>query len=51
MAHSDEDVKTRSDNWRERCLDFIDCHPRVGWYIAGISTLNVILEILQLVHH
>lgn len=29
----------------ERPLRFVDSHPRVGWYIALVVTLNFLLEI------
>lgn len=31
-----------------RCLDFVDEHPRVGWYIAGMTTLNLLVNLLDL---
>lgn len=34
----------------QRCQDFVDRHPRTGWYIAIMATLNVILNILDLFH-
>lgn len=33
---------------KRKALDWIDCHPRVGWYVAGLSTLNVVFNILDL---
>lgn len=57
MAQASRDVKSdpghRSDGpvgLRDRCLGFIDAHPRVGWYVAIISTLNVILNLVQIFH-
>lgn len=52
MAQNTPPVKDTPTNrlW-DRCLDFIDGHPRVGWYLALITTLNFLLEIFQIVHH
>lgn len=52
MTH---DAESRNDpagsnRWAERFLDFIDRHPRVGWYIAACATLNVVLNVLDLLH-
>jgi hypothetical protein len=33
--------------WR-KCRDFIDSHPRLGWYVAFLASLNVVLNILDL---
>ena len=27
---------------------FVDSHPRVGWYVAVLATLNVILNVADL---
>jgi hypothetical protein len=32
-----------------RLVAWIDCHPRTGWYLACIGTLNVFLTFLTLV--
>lgn len=40
-----KNVKRR---FHERCLDFIEKHPRLGWYIATIATFNMVLNILDL---
>lgn len=29
-------------------LGWIDRHPRLGWYIAALSMLNVVLNVLGL---
>lgn len=32
------------------CVAWLDCHPRTGWYVAACVTLNVILNVLSLLH-
>jgi hypothetical protein len=44
MAQPNEHVK-----WTDRCLDFVDQHPRLGWYIAILATLNFILNLIDAV--
>lgn len=36
---------------RRRFEDWIDAHPRTGWYIAAITTLNTVLNILSILVH
>jgi hypothetical protein len=54
MAQGSTPVKENPQGHREnrtlahRCLDFIEKHPRTGWYIAVMATLNVLLNLLQL---
>lgn len=36
--------------WWQGCLDWLDTHPRTGWYIAVMVTANVVLNILDLLH-
>lgn len=38
----------RARQW-DKCLGFVDTHPRTGWYIAVIVTLDLLLEFVQLV--
>lgn len=33
---------------KNRLLVFVDAHPRVGWYVAVLSTLNVALNLADL---
>lgn len=33
---------------KDRFLAWIDAHPRVGWYIALITTANFALQILDI---
>lgn len=47
MSHFTENVKS----FGRRIGAWMDCHPRTGWYVAGISTLNVVLNVLNLVVH
>lgn len=44
MAPDDEHVKGRFEKMRA----FIDCHPRTGWYIAFMVTLNFLVELFGL---
>lgn len=60
MPQDEHDVKQRLGRWarcvawcverKMRMLGFIDTHPRVGWFIAVLTLLNVVLNLLQLVH-
>ena len=34
--------------WKD-CINFVDGHPRTGWYIVVVLTLNVVLNVLDLV--
>lgn len=36
-------------NRRQSFGEWMDCHPRTGWWLAGIGTLNVFLNLLDLV--
>lgn len=31
------------------CIGWFDLHPRIGWYLAGLGVLNVVLNLLQIV--
>ena len=33
-----------------RIVAWLDCHPRTGWYVAVCATINVVLNILNLIH-
>lgn len=54
MAHNVEDVKrwARCVGWcrkhKESALNFIDRHARLGWYIAAVGTLDLLLQLLEL---
>jgi hypothetical protein len=53
MTHHDPDVKDEAGGIRERLTawrDWIDTHPRTGWYIAVVTTLNLLMTILQVFH-
>jgi len=57
MAQQDRDVKSDPGHRRSntalvlsRCLAFCDEHPRVGWYIAAMTTLNTVLNLVQVFH-
>lgn len=61
MVQSDEmNVKEKLGRWarccawclerKARALEFMDGHPRVGWFIAFLSIVNVVLNLLQLSH-
>lgn len=48
MDHNVQNVKgTR----RRNASEWMDCHPRTGWWLAGIGILNVALNLLDLVVH
>jgi hypothetical protein len=34
-------------NVKQRLLDWIESHPRTGWYIAVIATANFILNLID----
>lgn len=34
-------------NVKQVCLDYIEAHPRCGWYIAIVATLNLILNFVD----
>ena len=60
VAHQDPDVKSDEAprpppddsclGLRERLIRWIDCHPRTGWYLCIIATLNLLLNLLDLFH-
>lgn len=31
----------------DKFLDYIEAHPRLGWYIAAMATLNVLLNLVD----
>jgi hypothetical protein len=33
--------------WKEKCLAYVEANPRLGWYIAVLATLNVILNLID----
>jgi hypothetical protein len=35
---------------RDRCVAWIDKHPRLGWYLFALNFLNVVLNVLDLLH-
>lgn len=30
-----------------RALHWIDCHPRTGWYLVTVATLNLLLNFVD----
>lgn len=42
-----ENVKSFS----RRIACWMDQHPRTGWYVAAVSSLNVVLNLLNLFVH
>lgn len=36
--------------WWDSCVRWLDGHPRTGWYIAAMVTVNVALNVLDLLH-
>jgi hypothetical protein len=55
MARDDRHVKQDpaggNPGFAERCregfFDYIESHPRTGWYIAAIATLNLLLNLVD----
>lgn len=47
MTRMEPSVKT---NLSRRCLDWIDAHPRTGWYNACVVTLILLMQIAESVH-
>jgi hypothetical protein len=43
MAHPTQEVKS--------VLTWIDRNPRIGWYIASLATLDVVLDVIGLLIH
>ena len=37
----------RRPAWISAWFEWIDCHPRTGWYLAVILTLNFVLNLLD----
>lgn len=31
------------------CVNWFDLHPRLGWYLAALGVVNVVLNLLQIV--
>lgn len=46
MPDEDRDVKGLG----EKFLEWIDRHPRTGWYISAVATLNLIVSVVGLFH-
>lgn len=42
------DMNEKIKETRRRFIAWIDCHPRVGWYIVALVTLNTILNLLDI---
>lgn len=47
MARDSEDVKR--PRFIGRCVDWIDRHPRTGWYLVVVATLNLLLNFFDAV--
>lgn len=45
MTDMDRDVK----GYRRRVENYLDSHPRTGWWLASIGIINVVLNLLDLV--
>ena len=56
MAQGTPSVKENPQGHRNlrtlvlQCRDWIDSHPRTGWYIAVLVTLNFLISVAQLFH-
>lgn len=46
MNDKTPNVKPRR-SWTEPFTVWIDCHPRTGWYLVVILTLNFVLNLLD----
>lgn len=33
--------------WTRKAIEAIDCHPRTGWYIAVIVTINLLFQLFD----
>jgi hypothetical protein len=31
----------------DRFMDWVDCHPRTGWYICVVATMNLALNLID----
>lgn len=50
MSEPDPNVKPECRPFRARVLDFIECHPRLGWYFAAwmtLLTINALWDVLD----
>lgn len=50
MAQNKKNVKKCAEKFAE----WIDCHPRTGWYLAvwvGLITLNTLLDLYSKLSH
>lgn len=34
----------------KRFMEFVDAHPRTGWYVAAVVTLNFLLNLVDFIH-
>lgn len=46
VDHNKQEVKGHPIH--SRFVIWIDDHPRIGWYLAALSALNVLLNLLDL---
>jgi hypothetical protein len=44
---ADEQRNVKLTVW-VKCLGFMQDHPPTGWWLAGLGTLNVVLNLLEL---
>lgn len=47
-SHVNPEAGLFKDRW-QRFRDWIDCHPRTGWYVAVMVTLDFLLHLMQAV--
>ena len=50
MHPHNPDVKNSAGNNPGKILSWIDAHPRTGWYICTIVTLDLLLDVLAFFH-
>lgn len=50
VAQPDPNVKSEKKPrvLKDRLLSWVDSHPRVGWYLCFIATMNLLLNLLEL---
>jgi hypothetical protein len=49
VADANQKVKAEVEiTLKQRGLDWFDAHPRIGWYVAVLSTFNALLNVLEL---
>jgi hypothetical protein len=52
MTHFPHEVKEDcpTPRYSPRWVRFVDRHPRIGWYVCGLLTINYLIDLLQIIH-